>query len=288
MINEQNLDRMITYLFNEYENVSDLQRRSSRFQGMRYAETNQFVLPEKPWTIREKIHLWRGLVNRREPHPIDPNYITWEDAFLTEYFSMQSIVRLEQLQKKNAPLYVWQGDITRLNVDVIVNAANNDMLGCFIPNHQCVDNQIHTFAGVRLRLDLNDQMQQQGHKEPVGRARLTPGYQLPTSYIIHTVGPMITGDVNPIKKQQLKKSYQSCLQLATEVGLSTIAFSGISTGQFGYPNKAAAQVAYQTVQDFLQTHQSTLQVVFCTHTPEDEAIYHRLLEEGRDDKVATH
>lgn len=280
-MNEQDnqLHEMINYLLDENGTQTALDQRSSRFQGLRYEHTDQLALPDKPWTKEDLRYIWRGLINRREPAPIEDNYLTLEDAYLESVKTDRPVVSLKDISAQYAPLYLWQGDITQLNVDAIVNAANSEMLGCFIPNHHCVDNQIHTFAGVRLRLDLNEQMRHLGRKEPVGKARMTQGYHLPAKYIFHTVGPVITGQVNKIKEQQLKNCYMSCLKLADEMNLETIAFSSISTGQFGYPPQEAAKVAYKTVQNYLKQTNSKIQVIFCVYDETSRGIYEELLQE---------
>ncbi|PMB83735.1 hypothetical protein CJ205_03450 [Dolosicoccus paucivorans] len=275
------LRSMVDYLLEECESQKPVDQHSNRLQGLRYevASADQFKLPPKPWTTKDLMSIWRGLINRREPFDISSDYLANEDALLKELRTEVSTVSLNDLSTDYKPLYLWQGDITHLSVDGIVNAANSEMLGCFIPNHHCIDNQIHTYAGVRMRLRLFEEMKEQGRKEPVGKARVTPGYNLPCEYVIHTVGPIITGEVNEIKKHQLQKCYRSCLKKADEIGLKSLAFCSISTGQFGYPKELAAQVAYETVCHYLKHTQSDLQVIFCVYSDEDQSIYQRLLEE---------
>ena len=157
-----------------------------------------------------------------------------------------------QTPQSHATLAIWQGDITTLRCDAIVNAANSGLTGCYAPNHHCIDNAIHSAAGVQLRLACARIMEQQGHPEPVGRAKITPGFNLPARYVLHTVGPMIpSGDPTPAEQEQLADCYRSCLRLAAEHGLETVAFCAISTGEFRFPAELAARIAVRTVRDFL-------------------------------------
>ncbi|WP_432623317.1 macro domain-containing protein [Bifidobacterium sp.] len=158
----------------------------------------------------------------------------------------------QQTPQTGATLAIWQGDITTLRCDAIVNAANSGLTGCYAPNHHCIDNAIHTAAGVQLRLACDRIMEQQGHPEPVGHAKITPGFNLPARYVLHTVGPMIpSGDPTPAEQEQLADCYRSCLRLAADHGLETIAFCSISTGEFRFPAELAARIAVHTVRDFL-------------------------------------
>ena len=157
-----------------------------------------------------------------------------------------------QSPQSHATLAIWQGDITTLRCDAIVNAANSGLTGCYAPNHHCIDNAIHSAAGVQLRLACDRIMEQQGHPEPVGRAKITPGFNLPARYVLHTVGPMVpTGDPTPAEQEQLADCYRSCLCLAADHGLETVAFCSISTGEFRFPAELAARIAVRTVRDFL-------------------------------------
>ncbi|WP_240944994.1 macro domain-containing protein [Bifidobacterium erythrocebi] len=157
-----------------------------------------------------------------------------------------------QSPQSHATLAIWQGDITTLRCDAIVNAANSGLTGCYAPNHHCIDNAIHSAAGVQLRLACARIMEQQGHPEPVGRAKITPGFNLPARYVLHTVGPMIpSGDPTPDEQEQLADCYRSCLRLAADHGLETVAFCAISTGEFRFPAELAARIAVRTVRDFL-------------------------------------
>ena len=166
-----------------------------------------------------------------------------------------------------------------MKVDAIVNAANSQMLGCFVPCHGCIDNAIHTFAGMQLRLECDRIMKAQGHLEPTGQAKITPGYNLPARYILHTVGPVVDGPLTPQHEAELASCYESCLALAAENHLESVAFCCISTGVFCFPNHRAAEIAAQTVRDFLAKDTSVKRVVFNVFKDLDLAIYEELLAE---------
>jgi len=180
----------------------------------------------------------------------------------------------------NKQLLVWQGDITRLKVDAIVNAANSQMLGCFHPLHKCIDNAIHSAAGVQLREECHQLMLKQGHEEPTGQAKITRAYNLPCKYVIHTVGPIIPNGIpTEFQKEQLASCYRSIMACADENRLESIAFCCISTGEFRFPNQMAAEIAVRTVKDYLTEHpdSSIKQVVFNVFKDIDRDIYQRLL-----------
>lgn len=174
-------------------------------------------------------------------------------------------------------LYLWQGDITTLAVDAIVNAANSGMTGCYIPCHGCIDNAIHTYAGVQLRLECARIMAGQRGEEPVGQAKITKAYNLPCRYVLHTVGPMIEGTVTKTDREQLSGCYRSCLDLAAANGLHSVAFCCISTGEFHFPNELAAQIAIETVQDWQQRNPDKIEVIFNVFKDSDRELYKRLL-----------
>ena len=171
--------------------------------------------------------------------------------------------------------YLWRGDITTLEVDAIVNAANSALLGCFSPNHGCIDNAIHTFAGVQLRLACHAIMQAQGHEEPTGTAKITPGFNLPARYVLHTVGPIVSGRLSDTHCDLLASCYESCLKLAAENSLKSVAFCCISTGVFGFPQKEAARIAVDTVTAFQKEH--PIDVVFNVFKEADLRLYQALL-----------
>ena len=178
-------------------------------------------------------------------------------------------------------MLLWQGDITRLKVDAIVNAANAQLLGCFHPLHKCIDNAIHSAAGVQLREECHQLMQQQGHLEPTGTAKITKAYNLPCKHVIHTVGPIIPNGIpTAFQQEQLASCYRSILQLADEKRLESVAFCCISTGEFRFPNQLAAEIAVKTVSDFFVEHpgSSIKQVVFNVFKDMDKRIYEGILK----------
>ena len=206
--------------------------------------------------------LLRGLLNIREPRRIGTDFLQIQDAYLQEETAAKGITDAADLMPLQPGLYLWQGDITTLKCDAIVNAANSDMTGCYCPNHSCIDNAIHTYAGVQLRLACAEIIDRQGHPEPTGQAKITAAFDLPCRYVLHTVGPIINGRVTKADKELLSSCYRSCLELAAEKGLESVAFCCISTGEFHFPNQLAAEIAVQTVKEFLQTPTSIKKVIF--------------------------
>lgn len=221
--------------------------------------------------------LLRGLMNIRPPRPISQSFLRIQDAYLQEEQRKKGIVTLDTLSPIQPGIYLWRGDITTLSCDAIVNAANSGMTGCYVPNHHCIDNCIHTFSGIQLRLVCANLMQQQGYAEPTGQAKITPAYNLPCRYILHTVGPIISGRVSRKDRAALASCYHSCLELAAAHQLESVAFCCISTGEFHFPNEQAAEIAVQTVQQFLRQETSVKQVIFNVFKDVDQAIYKRLL-----------
>lgn len=199
-----------------------------------------------------------------------------QDAYLQEKLDQRRITRLSDLQEVEPQIYLWQGDITSLEVDAIVNAANSQLLGCFVPHHRCIDNAIHSQAGLQLRLACYQLMKAQGHLEATGQAKITPAYNLPANYVIHTVGPIIQTEVGPQDEELLASSYRKSLELAVEKGLTSIAFCCISTGEFRFPQKLAAEIAVRTVRNFIKEH-SEINVIFNVFKDEDREIYQELL-----------
>lgn len=225
----------------------------------------------------EQKQLLRGLMNIRPPKRIRPEFQKIQDEYLKEETAEKGIVELDQLQAVQPGIYVWQGDITTLRCDAIVNAANSGMTGCYVPNHRCIDNCIHTFAGVQLRLTCEEMMRKQGHEEPTGMAKITPAYNLPCRYILHTVGPIIYGKLRQTDCKLLASCYHSCLELAAEKGLESVAFCCISTGEFHFPNEKAAEIAVDTVKKFMKKDTSVKKVIFNVFKDIDREIYNRLL-----------
>ncbi len=225
---------------------------------------------------RQKI-LLRGLMNVRRPAHIGTEFLQVQDEYLQNETAAKGITDVAKLTPIQPGLYLWQGDITTLKCDAIVNAANSGLTGCYIPNHRCIDNAIHTFAGVELRLACAELMEQQGYPEPTGQAKITPAFNLPCRYVLHTVGPIVQGRVTQHDRDLLASCYRSCLELAAEVGVESVAFCCISTGEFHFPNDLAAEIAVQTVKEFLKNKTSVKQVIFNVFKDVDKAIYEKLL-----------
>ena len=221
--------------------------------------------------------LLRGLMNIRAPQRTDAEFLKTQDAYLQGETAARGITDIAGLTPIQPGLYLWQGDITTLKCDAIVNAANSGMTGCYIPNHRCIDNAIHTYAGVELRLACAELMEQQGHPEPTGQAKITPAFNLPCRYVLHTVGPIIDGRVTKEDKELLASCYRSCLELAAENGLESVAFCCISTGEFHFPNDLAAEIAVRTVKEFLKKQTSVKKVIFNVFKDLDKAIYEKQL-----------
>ena len=240
-------------------------------------EHEEYKSIEIPADEAEQKKLLRSLFNVRMPAPADSEFITIQDEYLCEETRQKGITVLDELQPVEQDIYLWQGDITTLACDAIVNAANSQMLGCFCPCHGCIDNAIHTFAGIQLRQKCAELMQLQGHNEETGTAKLTPAYNLPCKYVLHTVGPIIYGTLTEHDCQLLASCYRSCLELAEQNGITSIAFCCISTGEFRFPNDKAAEIAIKTVRDFKQNSNSKIKVIFNVFKDTDYKIYRELL-----------
>lgn len=221
--------------------------------------------------------LLRALMNVRMPGEADPEFLAVQDAYLQEETRQKGIVQLADLTPVEDGIYLWQGDITTLACDAIVNAANSGMTGCYAPNHSCIDNCIHTYAGVQLRLACAEIIEAQGHEEPTGRAQITPAYNLPCRYVLHTVGPIVNGPLSREHESLLASCYRSCLELAAQNDVHSIAFCCISTGVFRFPNERAAEIAVQTVREYRERTGSRMEVIYNVYKDEDLAIYTRLL-----------
>jgi len=258
-------------------------------------ENPEYSAIEIPETEQEKRDLFRALCNVREPKPVSEEFLRLQDEELQAQLQEKGIVELVDIEgvcrgeKFFAPtgkqLFLWQGDITRLRVNAIVNAANAQMLGCFHPLHKCIDNAIHSAAGVQLREECHQLMRQQGHLEPTGTAKITKAYNLPCKHVIHTVGPIIPDGIpTAFQQNQLASCYRSIMQLADENRLESIAFCCISTGEFRFPNQLAAEIAVKTVSDFLVEHSesSVKQVVFNVFKDVDKRIYEGILRGAED------
>ena len=221
--------------------------------------------------------LLRALMNVRPAQRTAAEFLQVQDEYLHEELADKGITDIDELSPVQPGLYLWQGDITTLRCDAIVNAANSGLTGCYIPNHRCIDNAIHTYAGVELRRACAELMARQGHPEPTGRAKITPAFDLPCRYVLHTVGPIIEGRVTKRDEALLCSCYRSCLELAAENGLESVAFCCISTGEFHFPNERAAELAVRTVKEFLTQESSVRRVVFNVFKDIDREIYAELL-----------
>lgn len=221
----------------------------------------------------------RALMNVREPKDISDEFLQIQDEYLSVENESVGFVSVDELEPidSTGQLYIWQGDITRLKVDAIVNAANSQMCGCFQPLHSCIDNIIHSKSGIQLRLKCADIMRRQGHEEPTGQAKITAAYNLPCEYVIHTVGPIVQGPLTKKHEELLSSCYKSCLDIAAENGVKSIAFCCISTGVFMFPNQRAAEIAVETVKDWLSATGSEMKVVFNVFKDIDLDIYSSLL-----------
>ena len=230
-----------------------------------------------PADVQEQRSLLRSLFNIRMPIPISQEFLAVQDAYLQEELRRKGITELSNLTPVQEGIYLWQGDITTLSCDAIVNAANSQMLGCFHPCHGCIDNAIHTYAGIQLRLACAELMEQQGHEEETGKAKITPAFNLPCRYVLHTVGPIVQGWLTKKDKELLASCYRSCLALAEKNNLRNVAFCCISTGEFHFPNDKAAQIAIQTVKEYRQETHTKMEAIFNVFKDEDDKIYRRLL-----------
>lgn len=221
--------------------------------------------------------LLRALFNVREPRAASEEFLRVQDEYLREELRLKGITDIKDLSPVQPDLYLWQGDITTLKCDGIVNAANSKMLGCFCPNHGCIDNAIHTFAGVQLRHECDCIMKAQGHDEPTGEAKITRAYNLSCKYVLHTVGPVVYGALTPELERLLESCYSSCLALADHSGLKSLAFPCISTGEFHFPNERAAEIAVRTVREYKRKTESAIKVIFNVFKEQDHEIYAGLL-----------
>ena len=228
-------------------------------------------------------HLLRALFNVRMPKTASEEFLKIQDEYLWEEIRQKGVTDPADLTPLQPDIYLWQGDITTLKCDAVVNAANSQMLGCFCPNHGCIDNAIHTFAGIQLRLACAELMKKQGHEEPTGQAKITLAFNLPCRYVLHTVGPIVNGRLTERDCTLLRSCYRSCLALADEKHLGSIAFCCISTGEFHFPNERAAELAIRTVKKYKAETKSGIKVIFDVWKNKDYEIYSRLL--GADTKT---
>lgn len=245
------------------------------------------LLKEDPWyneiriplCEKEQKKLLRALMNVRPPKAAPEEFLKEQDLYLQEEIRCKGITDVSHLQPVLPGIYVWKGDITTLHCDAIVNAANSQMLGCFHPNHGCIDNAIHTFAGIQLRKACADLMAENPGYLPTGKAVLTPAFNLPAKAVIHTVGPIVYGSLTDQERDQLADCYRNSLVLADANGLKSIAFCCISTGEFRFPGPEAAKIAVASVERYKKQTGSEIEVIFNVFKDEDEAIYRKLLAE---------
>ena len=244
-------------------------------------ENPQYADVDIPTDEVSQRQLLRALMNVRPAIPASDEFLAVQNAYLQEVNQTRGITKLSDISPMiyhdNGNIYLWRGDITTLCVDGIVNAANSGMTGCYVPGHHCIDNAIHTYAGVELRNACFEIIKKQGHEEETGNAKITNAYNLPSKYVIHTVGPIVDGNVTKKQEEELKSCYISCLKLANENGLKNIAFCCISTGAFSFPNELAAKIAVDTVREYRDKNNSNIEVIFNVFSDFDYEIYSNLL-----------
>lgn len=264
---------LILYLLKENEQAGE-------YFGLEKSNGGGFVIPSGE---EDQRNLLRALMNIREPYEASEEFFRIQDEYLKERNLERGITDLEKLSPfgSDKRIYLWKGDITLLNADAIVNAANSQLLGCFSPLHSCIDNCIHTFSGIQLRLECSKIMKEQGHLEKTGKAKITGAYNLPSKYVLHTVGPIIQNLVLPQHKILLADCYKNCLELASENNLESVAFCCVSTGVFNFPSKLAAEIAVKTVKSFLDRNlkSSVKKIVFNVFSEKDFEIYKGILSE---------
>lgn len=229
-----------------------------------------------PENIQDKKRLFRSLVNVRPAKAVSDDFLKIQDEYLQQENTVRGITDADALIPVKDRICLWQGDITTLKCDAVVNAANSGMTGCYYPCHSCIDNAVHTFAGIQLRLECADIMTEQGFAEPTGSAKITKGYNLPARYVIHTVGPIVSGRLTRKECDQLVSCYCSCLELAEKNNIKSIAFCCISTGEFHFPNEKAAEIAVDTVCGYLDKSDIE-RVIFNVFKDSDREIYEKLL-----------
>ena len=275
---------------NQYREIIDLRYQSRKREilseeeksticdemlGILLEERNEIAAFSYPYKVKRDL-IW-GFLNQRLPNPVTPRFLEIQDRLFSSETEERGVVDTDTFEYKDQ-IALWQGDITRLNADAVVNAANNSLLGCFIPHHKCIDNVIHSRAGVQVRLDCSKIMGAQGEAEPSGCAKITLAYNLPSKYIIHTVGPMVSLHVTEDNERVLRNCYLSCLNLAREMKLKSIAFCCISTGIFGFPGEDAAAIAVGAVKNWLLESGYPISVVFNVFLDKDLEIYRDVLK----------
>ena len=244
----------------------------------------QYKELETPKDTEGKRRILRSLMNIRMPRKMDKAVLSVQDEYLQERVRENGIVELDDIPMIRDRMSIWQGDITRPAVDAIVNAANSQMLGCFVPMHTCIDNCIHTFAGVELRAECSRQMNQlrlkygKDYEQPTAVPMLTDAYNLPAKKVIHVVGPIVRYELTPELEKDLADCYRNTLDMCLEHDLKSVAFCCISTGVFHFPNKQAAEIAVSTVDSWLSQHPGTMErVIFNVFKDEDKTYYEELI-----------
>lgn len=240
-------------------------------------EQPRYAKMQIPVSVDEQKKLLRSLMNVRMPGTIDDEFIRVQDEYLLRVNAEKGVIATSDMEEIQPDIYIWKGDITRLKVGAIVNAANSGMTGCYQPCHNCIDNCIHTYAGIQLRLKCAQIMDEQGYEEPAGQAKITMSYNLPCDYVIHTVGPIVQGKLTEEHEDLLESCYRSCLTIADENGVESIAFCCISTGVFMFPNEIAAKIAVKTIKEYKEKTGSSIKVIFNVFKDLDEEIYRELL-----------
>ena len=240
-------------------------------------EQSRYSNIQIPAGTDEQKSMLRSLMNIRVPDTIDEEFLSVQDEYLRQVSVEKGTVTISDMEEIQPDIYIWKGDITRLKVGAIVNAANSGMTGCYRPCHNCIDNCIHTYAGIQLRLTCAEIMEEQGYDEPTGQAKITPAYNLPCDYVIHTVGPIVQGKLTQEHEALLSSCYRSCLEIADANQVDSIAFCCISTGVFMFPNERAAEIAVKTIKEYKEKTGSSIQVVFNVFKDLDEEIYRERL-----------
>lgn len=267
-------------------NYKDLNHTEKRIFLIRkfLSEDSRYKGVDIPDDKTEQENLLRSLMNVRLPRDTEQSVIEVQDDYLQERMKENGVVELADISVIRDGISIWQGDITRLAVDAIVNAANSQMLGCFVPMHTCIDNCIHTFAGIQLRGECSRQMDQlrikygRNYEQPTAVPMLTDAYNLPAKKVIHIVGPIVQYKLSPALEKDLADCYRNTLEMCLENGLKSVAFCCISTGVFHFPNKRAAEIAVETVQEWLSEHPGQMErVIFNVFKDEDKRIYEGLL-----------
>ncbi len=256
--------------------MTQTERRTFLIQEL-LAEQPRYRGLSVPADAAEQKRMLRALMNVRPPQPVSERFLRVQDEYLQEELAQKGVTDFADLTPISEGIYLWQGDITTLRCDAIVNAANSGMTGCYVPCHGCIDNCIHTYAGVQLRRECAAIMREQDREEETGRAKITSGHNLPCRYVLHTVGPIISGPLTGRDEALLASCYRACLELAEERGIRSVTFCCISTGEFHFPNRRAAEIAVRTVREYRAANHSNIQVIFNVFKDVDYEIYRKLL-----------